>query len=524
MAVVLLLGSGSVLMASSGQAVQRMDDRHVSFREQHRRVGQAICPGSAWHSSVPDLAGGGHNGGERSPTAHPRAAWYPPRFPSGGRRRAARQRASRAAAVVASQGGRRPLKSPVCMHERNGPLLPKPGRRSRAAADYAHVAGACHGRYPDRNRGAVIEEAAAFNGLVGSEDGRLTSARPATIAQGAGGGDGAQGRRDEGRGGGSTTCAGGCEQTAEREREGAIDIRPHRDRDVMSCGGLVGRQIATWAVAAAASLLFSAGGEVLSVGQALATAEPGPGIPTAPTAIIDSAGSIPPAKRALLSAELAQFESETGWKLRILTRFRQGEPPSQQDVLKFWKPDERTILVIEDVTSPNILNFNAGSLVLTKLPRQFFVELQSRFGNLFYVREEGEQRALLQAVDAIRDCLQREKGCRFVPGVTDDLYILTLATSIVGGAVFGFAARIPPSGSIDYPWQWILIFSPLWGILLGSFGILPVVSRTSDLLPVIKNLAAFAATGLAMYLTPIFGTPRGFSGEEEGGNNGDGSR
>ena len=53
-----------------------------------------------------------------------------------------------------------------------------------------------------------------------------------------------------------------------------------------------------------------------------------------------------------------------------------------------WQLDAQTTLVVCDPTSPNILQFRAGRDVNRVLSRPFFVELQSRYGNLYYVREE----------------------------------------------------------------------------------------------------------------------------------------
>jgi len=53
-----------------------------------------------------------------------------------------------------------------------------------------------------------------------------------------------------------------------------------------------------------------------------------------------------------------------------------------------WQLDSYTALVVCDPTSPNIFQFRAGSEVSKLLSRPFFVELQSRYGNLYYVREE----------------------------------------------------------------------------------------------------------------------------------------
>jgi hypothetical protein len=50
----------------------------------------------------------------------------------------------------------------------------------------------------------------------------------------------------------------------------------------------------------------------------------------------------------------------------------------------------------------------------------------------------------------------------------------------------------------------MLIFSPLWGILFIAFGIGPVVSRTSDWLPLFRNFAGFLIGALVAYLTPMF--------------------
>jgi VIT1/CCC1 family predicted Fe2+/Mn2+ transporter len=54
-------------------------------------------------------------------------------------------------------------------------------------------------------------------------------------------------------------------------------------------------------------------------------------------------------------------------------------------------------------------------------------------------------------------------------------------------------------------WQWALIFSPLWGILFLAFGLGPVVTRTSDWLPVVRNVAGFAIGALVAFLTPVLG-------------------
>lgn len=84
---------------------------------------------------------------------------------------------------------------------------------------------------------------------------------------------------------------------------------------------------------------------------------------------------------------------DLGWRVRVLTRYV-GQGPDLDEIRAAWRPDDRTTVVIVDPSSPNILQFNPGKGVQAKLARPFFVELQSRFGNLFYVREEVGPRLL----------------------------------------------------------------------------------------------------------------------------------
>jgi energy-converting hydrogenase Eha subunit A len=89
-----------------------------------------------------------------------------------------------------------------------------------------------------------------------------------------------------------------------------------------------------------------------------------------------------------------------------------------------------------------------------------------------------------------------------VPGLPREQWILTLITSVVGGLVFGFAA-IPRKEGQSFAWQWVLIISPLWFILFIAFGIGPVVTRTSDWLPLLRNFMGFGLGALVAYLSPF---------------------
>jgi len=221
-------------------------------------------------------------------------------------------------------------------------------------------------------------------------------------------------------------------------------------------------------------------------------------LPETPTPIIDLAKSLTSVQEERLAEDLQQFESETGWKLRVLTQYDRTPGLAVKD---YWGLDDKSVLLVADSRGGNILNFNVGDAVYQLLPRTFWVELQTRYGNLYFVREEGEDQSILQSLESVKTCL-RQGGCRVVPGLPREQWILTLITSIVGGTICGFAAQPRRQGQV-FAWQWALIFSPLWGILFIAFGIAPVITRTAEWLPLVRNISGFLIGALVAYLSPI---------------------
>ena len=64
----------------------------------------------------------------------------------------------------------------------------------------------------------------------------------------------------------------------------------------------------------------------------------------------------------------------------------------------YWKLDDKSIVMIVDKGTKgtaNILNFNVPEGVKLNLPNQFWTRLQSTFGNTFFVRDNGEDIAVL---------------------------------------------------------------------------------------------------------------------------------
>ncbi len=221
-------------------------------------------------------------------------------------------------------------------------------------------------------------------------------------------------------------------------------------------------------------------------------------LPDTSTPIIDLAKSLTSIQEERLSQQLEQFETETGWKLRVLTQYDRTPGLAVKD---FWNLDEKSVLLVADSRGGNILNFNVGDAVYNLLPRTFWVELQTRYGNLYFVRDEGEDQSILQSLESIKTCL-RQGGCRVVPGLPREQWILTLITSVLGGIICGFAAQPRRKGQV-FAWQWALIFSPLWGILFIAFGLGPVLARTSEWLPLFRNIAGFFIGALVAYLSPV---------------------
>jgi hypothetical protein len=222
-------------------------------------------------------------------------------------------------------------------------------------------------------------------------------------------------------------------------------------------------------------------------------------LPTEKTTVIDLAKFLTSDQETALAKDLEEFEQQTGWKLRVLTQFDRTPGLAVKD---YWGLDNHSTLLVADPRGGNILNFSVGDDFYPLMPRVFWIELQTRYGNQFYVRDHGEDQAIVGAIESIKTCI-RQGGCRVVPGLPREQWILTLVTSIAGGIIFGFAGHPRKEGQV-FSWQWALIFSPLWAMLFIAFGIGPVVSRTSDWLPLFRNFAGFAIGALVAYLSPTF--------------------
>lgn len=218
-------------------------------------------------------------------------------------------------------------------------------------------------------------------------------------------------------------------------------------------------------------------------------------LPDQPTSVIDLARIFTEGQRQQLEDELAGVEEEGGWKLRVLTQY--DRTPGRA-VKPFWGVDNRSLVLIADPRGGNLLNFNVGQDLFALMPRTYWVELQTRFGNQYYVRDHGEDGAILDALGAVETCLARG-GCSVVPGLPQEQWVLTLISSMVGGVIAGFAAH-PRKPGDSVAWTWVLLLAPLWVVLFVIFGLGPVITRTSDWLPLTRNVLGFAGAAVASYM------------------------
>ncbi len=246
-----------------------------------------------------------------------------------------------------------------------------------------------------------------------------------------------------------------------------------------------------WFTGAILSLVLLLG---LGAGPALAYDNPDL-LPDHPTPVIDLAKILTDSQRSALEAELNDFEAVSGWKLRVLTQYDRTPGLAVKD---FWGLDERSLLLIADERGGNLLNFNVGDALFALMPRTYWVELQTRFGNVYYVRDHGQDASILDSLHTVKGCLEIG-GCQVVPGLPQEQWLLTLATSVIGGLIVGFAAY-PRKPEHTVEWAWVLLLSPLWVILFGVFGIAPIITRTPDVLPLLRNALGFVGAIVAAYL------------------------
>jgi hypothetical protein len=193
-------------------------------------------------------------------------------------------------------------------------------------------------------------------------------------------------------------------------------------------------------------------------------------VPGAPVA--DLANVFGKRQEEALARQLESIEASSGVKVRVLTQAVGSAPGAA--IKEFFGLDDMSVLIVADLRGGNILNFNVGKDVRARLRESFWIELGNRYGGKFYVRDNGDDGAVLAAIDGIAKCLSQKDICTAVPGFGRDQFVACATCAVIGGTIAGASART--SGK-KFNASWFVLFSPLWGIFFVSFGLLPVVSR-----------------------------------------------
>ncbi|CAG9460312.1 unnamed protein product [Pedinophyceae sp. YPF-701] len=233
---------------------------------------------------------------------------------------------------------------------------------------------------------------------------------------------------------------------------------------------------------------------------------------SAASPIYDAAGVLKAERTQRLEEKIQGIEEQSGYKVRVFAK--DGGVTGQEDVdraRRDWNPDSKTIIITVDPTAPNVLDFRQGDEVRDKIAFPFFTELQGRFGNIFYIRDNGVAAAVDDTVEALRLCTISSERCIHVPGVDENQYGFTLAFAVIAGIIAGASARIEPQGFVKRKGAFALVFAPLWGPFLVSYGLGPILSRTEDRTLVIANIAAFFAVAAIVALQDRIGRGLGMS-------------
>jgi hypothetical protein len=119
---------------------------------------------------------------------------------------------------------------------------------------------------------------------------------------------------------------------------------------------------------------------------------------------------------------LSSLERDTGYRIRVLCQAYPNTPGLA--IRDYWdlgketqKDDKYVVLIVDQFGGKgNVLNFNVGDGMKLALPNQFWTRLQSKYGNTFFVRDNGIDLAITNAIDAIVTCLRSEdQYCINVP-------------------------------------------------------------------------------------------------------------
>jgi hypothetical protein len=139
--------------------------------------------------------------------------------------------------------------------------------------------------------------------------------------------------------------------------------------------------------------------------------------------IIDLEKWLTPSETQRLDRLIRSLEKDTGYRLRVLT---QQYPKTPGLAIKdYWAIDANTIILVADLgingkQRANVINFNVGDNI--PLPSIFWSRVQSKYGNQFFVKDNGKDQSILEAAGALTDCLRRGEPYCTSPPASVELY------------------------------------------------------------------------------------------------------
>jgi len=108
-----------------------------------------------------------------------------------------------------------------------------------------------------------------------------------------------------------------------------------------------------------------------------------------------------------MDAKLAKLERDTGYRVRVLCQSYPMTPGLA--IRDYWsvgkedqKDDKYVVLVVDQFGGRgNVLNFNVGDGLRLAFPNSFWTQLQNKYGTTFFVRDNGVDTAVINAIDDI---------------------------------------------------------------------------------------------------------------------------
>jgi len=123
-----------------------------------------------------------------------------------------------------------------------------------------------------------------------------------------------------------------------------------------------------------------------------------------------------------MDSMLAKLETDTGFRVKVLCQSYPNTPGLA--IRDYWslgkedqKDDQYVVLVVDQFGGKgNVLNFNVGDGIKLNLPNLFWTRLQAKYGNTFFVKENGIDLAIINSIESIVSCLRSsDQFCVNVP-------------------------------------------------------------------------------------------------------------